>query len=168
LQVPDHSFADISRFFQKACRQTASDVKAGKWRGISSSTTLVQKAAGRALTAERSRTDAMRRVPGHCATGVAALKAGSEIKWLGDNGSYYIADENTDVLEKGRPATHHKAGPKSAEQRDGRKLGQNDEDRLRYLDAQAGRENSAAEPGHRMRPLQAIASTQRLEIPLAT
>jgi hypothetical protein len=57
---------------------------------------------------------------------------------------------DADILKKGGPETHHDAGQKSAGQRDGRMLHQNDDERLRLVDAQAGRENGVAKPGHRV------------------
>jgi transposase InsO family protein len=56
-----------------------------------------------------------------------ALKADSEIEWLSDNGSCYIADETLTVLAGNRPEARHDTRQKSAEQWDGRELRQNDE-----------------------------------------
>lgn len=87
-----------------------------------------------------------------------ALKADSEIEWLSDNGSCYIADETLTFSREIGLKPVHDTGQKSAEQWDGRELRQNDEARLRVVDAQARRRDRTAKPGHCIRPLQRVAS----------
>lgn len=87
-----------------------------------------------------------------------ALKADSEIEWLSDNGSCYIADETLTFSREIGLKPVHDTGQKSAEQWDGRELRQNDEARLRVVDAQARRRDRIAKPGHCIRPLQRVAS----------
>lgn len=82
----------------------------------------------------------------------------SNVRWCSD-GFEFRCDDG--------PEADHDTREKSAEQSDSQELRQNDEARLRFVDAQAQRPNGAAEPGHRVRPLQRVASAQRLEILLA-